>query len=45
MKKKLNVKEYLKNPDYCPMCGSDDITAGEFDPCGDIAYRDVECLE
>jgi hypothetical protein len=38
-------KEYLKNPNHCPFCGSDNITAKHFDAGDyDIAYRDISCL-
>lgn len=35
--------EYLKNPNRCPYCGSDNIQADHFDPEG--KYVPVECLD
>lgn len=37
-------RKYKGNPNVCPFCGSDDITAGHFDASHDAAYRDVQCL-
>jgi len=45
--KKFNAEklknEYLKNPNTCPFCGSNDIEAdhGEFDH--DLGFRNIEC--
>ena len=40
----ITVSEYLKDPNYCPYCGSDDIVGGEFDSEAVHVYRDVKCL-
>jgi len=43
-KKEIDLEKYLKNPDLCPFCGSEDITAGHVD-CIDIkAWRNVRCI-
>jgi transcription elongation factor Elf1 len=36
-------KKYMKAPDQCPFCNSEDITGGHLDADSDMAYRDVQC--
>lgn len=38
---KEQIHNYLKNPHYCPVCESEDISSMHFDPEG--AYQKVEC--
>ncbi len=39
----ITVSDYLKDPNSCPYCGSDEITGGEFEPETFHVYRDVQC--
>jgi len=34
-------KEYLKNPHFCPVCASTDISTDNWDP--EIQFQTVEC--
>ncbi len=46
MTKKLSAKrrkEYLRNPNFCPYCKSDNICTGEFDACFNSATQKVYC--
>ena len=43
MTKKINVTEYLKSPDECPFCNSEDISAGEVDFSYINVWRTVLC--
>lgn len=36
-------KEYMDNPNKCPFCKSDDISAGEFDADTKTGTCTVEC--
>jgi len=35
--------EYLKDPNYCLYCGSDEITGGDLEPETFHVYRDITC--
>ena len=37
--------ETIGNPDYCPVCGSDDIEGGVFDNCDGTVTQECSCLE
>lgn len=39
----IDVEEYKKNPDVCPFCHSEDITAKDWDANYINAWRDVRC--
>lgn len=36
-------EKYLKNPNACPYCNSENITAGHITAEDSTAYRDVKC--
>jgi predicted Zn-ribbon and HTH transcriptional regulator len=36
-------KAYLENPNKCPYCGSEDISAGEMNADGDSIWVAVKC--
>lgn len=38
---KNEIKEYLRDPNHCPLCDSVDIRASEFDP--DTKSQRIEC--
>lgn len=40
--KKIQEK-YQEDPNHCPFCGSDDITADQFEAEDRSAWRTVEC--
>jgi len=40
---KINYKSYLKNPNQCPFCHSDDITGHEADFSDIISCRKISC--
>lgn len=39
----ITISDYLKDPNYCLYCGSDEITGGDFEPETFYVYRDVTC--
>lgn len=39
----INVEKYKKNPDVCPFCGSENVTAGDTDFSYINAWRNVKC--
>ena len=43
MKKEIDLKKYLSNPDTCPFCGREDITAGDSDFADIKAWRNIRC--
>ncbi len=44
-KKEINLSKYLSNPNSCPFCGSDNITAGNTDFSEINAWRDIRCTD
>ena len=38
-----NLKEYLKDPDKCPFCDSENITGGDTDFSCINAWRNIKC--
>ena len=45
-KKKLTKEqqeEYIKNPNTCPYCGSEELSGGTFEQDDDYGWRDVFC--
>lgn len=41
----IKLNDYLKNPNVCPFCGSENISAGDTD-FGDInAWRNIKCMK
>jgi formate dehydrogenase maturation protein FdhE len=38
-----NLKEYLKYPDKCPFCDSENTTGGDIDFSGINAWRNIKC--
>lgn len=39
----ITISDYLKDPNYCVYCGSDEITGGDLEPETFYVYRDVTC--
>ena len=39
----ITIDQYLKDPNFCPYCGSDGVTGGDLDPEHIYVYRDVTC--
>jgi predicted RNA-binding Zn-ribbon protein involved in translation (DUF1610 family) len=37
------IKAYIENPNHCPKCGSEEITAGDYDFDGRHARSEVVC--
>lgn len=37
------IKGYIASPDECPHCGSEALSAGNFDAAGNVAWRIVTC--
>lgn len=42
-KKSIDLTEYLKSPDECPFCGTEDITAFQADFSYINAWREIKC--
>jgi len=45
-KKKLTKKqqaEYIKNPNTCPYCGSEELSGGACEQDDNYGWRDVSC--
>jgi formate dehydrogenase maturation protein FdhE len=36
-------QKYLKDPDHCPLCGSDNLSGEDIDASGLEAWRDIVC--
>ena len=38
-------RDYLANPNFCPVCGYDEVTAGQFyfSPSGEEGAQDIYC--
>jgi transcription elongation factor Elf1 len=39
------VSNYLRRPNHCPFCGSEEIHASSFEPSGKHIYNEIECTE
>ena len=39
----ITIEQYLKDPNYCMYCGSEEITGGDLEPETFHVYRDVTC--
>ena len=37
-------KDYIRDPSFCPVCGSKEISAGQASPDLTSLYQEVECL-
>jgi len=37
-------KDYIQDPSFCPICGSNDISAGKSFPDLTSLFQEVECL-
>ena len=43
MNKPMTQKQYLKNPNVCPVCGGADITGGETNVDSGSAWQEITC--
>ena len=39
----MSKEQYLKNPNVCPVCQSQEITGGETNVDSDSAWQEVSC--
>jgi len=42
-KEKVLMEKYMKDPESCPFCGSDNMTGGHAEFSFNQAYRDIKC--